>query len=538
MSEHAAHNSHESPNAFIERCLSLGLAVWPCDVGRVLLDQVRADEGALPWLRSKRLCPLVEHAARGAAQEDGPQPIEVFEGCSFVPVLRQQGATQRVAFLAMVLCENALQTREFEAICAEAEMSTEDGRRCVGPIVQPAGSDAQRIRTILQWSFDDVSCLQRDAHTLEEFSEKLIQSYEESACFYRLARMINSSFGPYQSLEATCHQIQQILPFAWIAMRFVPETKVPELAGQLIIAGGISCSQEMFNQAAADLLRQWSRGNRKAVLVPRSHALADLAGSEVVVERFMHEDRVVGLLLAGNKGGDDPEIASNELQFLDAAADFLGVYYENLARFEEQRTMLFGTLQALIASIDAKDRYTCGHSERVSLLGAQLALVIGLDEKQIDQIRISGQVHDVGKIGVPEAVLCKPGKLTKEEFELMKRHPVIGFEILKDIPPLAEMLPGVLYHHERWDGRGYPEGLDGELIPLYGRILACADTFDAMSSTRSYRPAMPRERVLQEFDRCSGSQFDPELARRFVTLDFSQYDAMVDKHRATSPFAA
>ena len=538
MSEYSARTTSGLLDAFVERCMSLRLAIWPCDGSRVLFDQVRAADAALPWLRSQRLRPLVEHAGRRALQEEGSEPIELFDGCSLVPVVYTEGATRRVAFLAMTLGELALDTCAFEAVCASADLNSQAGRECVEPLVQPGASDPKQIRTILQWSYDDLFQKQDDTRAMEEFSERLIQSYEESSCMYRLARLINSSFGPFQSLEATCNQIQQIMPFAWIAMRFVPETKVQELAGQLIVSGQLPCSREMFNQCAADLLRQWSHGDDKAVLTPTSHALAELVNSEVVAERFTHDERVVGVLLAGNKGGPDNEISSNEIQFLDASADFLGVFYENLTRFEEQRSMLFGTLQALTATIDAKDRYTCGHSERVSLLGSQIALVIGMDEKQIEQVRIAGQVHDVGKIGVPESVLCKPGKLTVEEFEQMKRHPVIGFEILKDIPPLADMLPGVLYHHERWDGGGYPEGLKGELIPIYGRILACADTFDAMSSTRSYRPAMPRERVLAEFDHCSGTQFDPELARRFVLLNFSQYDAMVEKHRATSTFAA
>ena len=123
----------------------------------------------------------------------------------------------------------------------------------------------------------------------------------------------------------------------------------------------------------------------------------------------------------------------------------------------------------------------------------ELARAIGIEEQEVERIRIAGLVHDVGKIGVPEAVLCKTGKLTDEEYEQIKLHPRIGYNILKGIPKMEDVLDGVLYHHERWDGRGYPDRLAGENIPLYGRILAVADTFDAMSSTRSYRQAMPRD---------------------------------------------
>ena len=126
----------------------------------------------------------------------------------------------------------------------------------------------------------------------------------------------------------------------------------------------------------------------------------------------------------------------------------------------------------------------------------------------------------------------KPGKLTAEEFEQIKQHPLIGYEILKDIPPLSKMLPGVRNHHERWDGGGYPDGLAGEDIPLMARILAVADAFDAMSSTRSYRPALTREKVLEEIVDCGGAQFDPALSEIFVKLDLTKYYEMMEQHRA------
>jgi HD-GYP domain-containing protein (c-di-GMP phosphodiesterase class II) len=141
-------------------------------------------------------------------------------------------------------------------------------------------------------------------------------------------------------------------------------------------------------------------------------------------------------------------------------------------------------------------------------------------------------VHDVGKIGVPEAVLCKAGKLTDEEFAAIKKHPEIGHRILRDIPQMEDELDGVLHHHERYDGRGYPYGLKGDRIPLSGRIIAIADTFDAMSSTRSYRSAMPRATVLAELQRSAGTQLDPALVPLFVKLDLGTYDRMVSEHAA------
>jgi putative two-component system response regulator len=143
----------------------------------------------------------------------------------------------------------------------------------------------------------------------------------------------------------------------------------------------------------------------------------------------------------------------------------------------------------------------------------------GFDREQVENIYLAGLLHDIGKIGVPEAVLCKPGKLSTDEFTTMKRHPVIGANILSNIRQIQSVIPGVLYHHERIDGRGYPEGLAGDDLPLEGRIVGLADSFDAMTSSRTYRQAMPLEYVVAEVMRCSGTQFDPILVDHLLSLD-------------------
>ena len=220
---------------------------------------------------------------------------------------------------------------------------------------------------------------------------------------------------------------------------------------------------------------------------------------------------------------------------MESISGMLGAALENAELYHRQKLTFLGTIKALSAAIDAKDQYTRGHSERVAMLSAMLAERVGYSSEEAERIRISGLVHDVGKIGVPEVVLCKPSRLTDDEFEMIKRHPTIGFEIIKDIPDLQDILPGVLHHHERWDGKGYPAQLSGEGIPHMARIMALADTFDAMSSNRAYRSGMPRDKVFAEFRKCAGSQFDPDLVEPFLALDFSIFDEMVAHHKAQSP---
>jgi putative nucleotidyltransferase with HDIG domain len=161
------------------------------------------------------------------------------------------------------------------------------------------------------------------------------------------------------------------------------------------------------------------------------------------------------------------------------------------------------------------DRYTAGHSERVARYAVALARWLGLPEDQIEIVRHSALMHDIGKIGCVMN-LNKPGKLTQDEYEIFKKHPAYGREILDPIKFLQPVIPGVHLHHERWDGRGYPLGLQGNGIPLIARIISVADTYDAMTSDRAYRRALPHEVTVSEIVRCSGTQFDPEVAGAFM----------------------
>ena len=169
-------------------------------------------------------------------------------------------------------------------------------------------------------------------------------------------------------------------------------------------------------------------------------------------------------------------------------------------------------VQALAASVDAKDRYTHGHSSRVATYSREIARRAGFSEAEQDGIYMMGLLHDVGKIGIQDAIINKKGRLTDEEFAEIKTHPVVGAKILEKITDLPDLAVGARWHHERFDGGGYPDGLAGEQIPEVARIIAVADTYDAMTSNRSYRDLLPQEHVRAEIERCKGSQFDPRFA--------------------------
>ena len=182
------------------------------------------------------------------------------------------------------------------------------------------------------------------------------------------------------------------------------------------------------------------------------------------------------------------------------------------------------SIEMLRYTVEAKDPYTRGHSERVSDYSVLLGEKLGLSEEELHTLKIGGLFHDIGKIGVPDTDLSKPGKLTDEEFEEIKKHPSIGAEILSNATIFADIIPIVKYHHERYDGKGYPDGLAGLSIPYLARIAAIADTYDAMRSKRPYRDALPLDIVKEEFRKNAGTQFDPSLVPVFLEIIETEYD--------------
>jgi putative nucleotidyltransferase with HDIG domain len=221
------------------------------------------------------------------------------------------------------------------------------------------------------------------------------------------------------------------------------------------------------------------------------------------------------------------EFDTVDSKLLNSIASESAIYLENALLYDDVHGLMMGLLHSLVNAVDAKDTYTCGHSERVALLSRTLAERANLGENFVERVYMAGLLHDVGKIGVPEAVLQKTGRLTPEEFEQIKKHPEIGARILRDIRQIDDIIPGVLHHHERYDGRGYPAGLAGEDIPLMGRVICLADCFDAMTSSRTYRKALALEVALTEIRRCAGTQFDPELTDVFLRIGADAFREMV-----------
>lgn len=204
-----------------------------------------------------------------------------------------------------------------------------------------------------------------------------------------------------------------------------------------------------------------------------------------------------------------------EMSLLISVAEQVALVISNSDLYRDLESFVINVGKSLVYAIEAKDTYTRGHSERVNRYCMLMADYIDMDEQQKNALNWSSVLHDVGKIGIPESILNKPGKLNDDEYEIIKAHPLKGYTILRPLNQLEASLPGILYHHERYDGRGYPRGLKGEEIPLNARIIAIADTFDAISSTRAYRSAKPGKEALEIVNSVAGSQLDADLVKVF-----------------------
>lgn len=554
-------NSGQAIGALRQRCAALGVPTWRCDNSGMILSEPQ-DSGPVGLLwGSGAFTRLVSATAAQWGRAETPEIVGVFPGAWAIPLPEQRRRARSGCVLALALSEEGLGSEFFASACIGAALDVHAVRRTLLPRARYTLQSAASLRDAILWMGQDLSQMQDCDHTAAGFTRQLSDAFETIDLLYALGRSMNDLTQPAHFVENLATRLRSTLSFGWVAGWFKgtspvarlhlpdeavlptgalaaiigPDNSAPDLSGRTIMSGTCPFAGA-FDRALPAMLAGLRPDSRSLILTELNGApIPPIPGAgQILAHPVFRASKPVGFMLAGDKFGDDPQVSSYDIQLIEAAAGYVGAFLDNAALYSQQKALSLGVLESLTAAIDAKDRYTCGHSQRVAHMSWQLALASGMSSEQAERIRIAGLVHDVGKIGVPEAVLCKTGRLTEEEFDAIKKHPEIGHRILKDLPLLEDILPGVLYHHERWDGRGYPHHIRAEAIPPMARIIALADTFDAMSSTRSYRAAMARPAVLAEIQRCAGAQFDPALAKLFVTLDISEYDRMVAQHSIQS----
>jgi putative nucleotidyltransferase with HDIG domain len=237
-------------------------------------------------------------------------------------------------------------------------------------------------------------------------------------------------------------------------------------------------------------------------------------GKNLIASPLAMHQKVFGVICINDREGRS--FSRDDLKLLTALAAQAAIAIENVELYANLRRDYLNAIKALAAAVDAKDHYTHGHSNKVMTYSALIAQELKLSDKDVEKIKYGALLHDIGKIGISEAVLNKPAKLTPKEFDTIAMHPILGVSIVQNIESLKELIPIILYHHERYSGGGYPEGISGNGIPLGARIVGVADSWDVMTSDRAYRKALPMDVALAELKKCAGTQFDPEVVQALL----------------------
>ncbi len=515
-----------SVDPLIERCHDMGTPVWRFDADGRLVEGP-AVAGLLGiWLRSAHITELITAKVREWDADPEPGFTVLFPGCWLMPIAETRRRRTVGYFVAVAIGSEIVESPEFQRACVSACIDEASAQRALLDNASMTRGESRRTLSMLRWMHADLVAYAKGQTALETFTTQLSDAYETIHTVYEIGRSMSGLDEPDRFVELVIDRVQKTLEFGWVAVLITP--KDSEEPPQLFLAGDPGCGTDELRASIVAVDRDDQSDN--CTISPLRPEDPTSIGPQIVTQSVGRTGMASGLMAAGSKGGIDPQVSSYETLLLEAAGGYLTAFLENVELYDDQRKTFMGTIQAMTAAIDAKDRYTRGHSERVAYVSAELARASGLDEALCERIHVAGLVHDVGKIGVAESVLCKPGRLTDDEFAQIREHPEIGQRILAGIPALKDILPGVMHHHERIDGKGYPHGLAGDDIPLMARIIGVADTFDAMSSNRSYRPAMNRDEVLAEMRRSAGTQLDASLVDVFMMLDLSEYDRLVREH--------
>lgn len=371
-----------------------------------------------------------------------------------------------------------------------------------------------------------VAGLIQDSLTVQQESEKLVEELSESFEMVHLYSLIQRQVKTLHFSSSKMHHLLEELQAAMRSdLAFALFSEQPEYS--TVVNGNTPTAN---GQSHEGFVRELVRGipadgafsDRGYFVVNNSREINAFRALHPRAYRFLavpirHAETVIGYM--GMVSFNMQEIfRRGEMRMLMAMGEQVDLVISNTNLFRNLESFLVNLVRSFVQAIEAKDTYTRGHSERVNELSLLMADEIGLDAESRKTLDWASILHDVGKIGIPESILNKPGKLDDEEYNTIKGHPEKGYQILKHIDQLDKALPGILHHHERYDGRGYPQGLAGEDISLAGRIIAIADTFDAISSSRAYRAAKSQEKALVIVREVAGSQLDPDLVKVFETV--------------------
>jgi len=377
-------------------------------------------------------------------------------------------------------------------------------------------------------------------------AEQLRNAQERLAAVYKANQIISSEQDLKKVFRAVMDQIFSLMP-AHNGVILLRDEKTGELVTEYVKSRSgnaeVVISSQIVSQAA-------ERGEAILTLdaaddsrFERGMSIITQNISSAMCAPLMHQDESLGVLYVDTRGTTNA-FEQGDVELLVGVAGPAAIAIKNAQYVNELERAYEDTLKALSNAVELRDHYTVGHTWRVTNFAIEIAKALGWNEERLQSVERGGLLHDVGKIGVDNAILSKPGRLTDEEYEKMKVHPERGAQLMRDIKLLRPIVPYCLYHHERYDGRGYPYGLKGEEIPIEGRLTAVADTFDAMTSHRPYRRGLDPEVAIAEIEGGKGTQFDPVCADALIgcyregKLDRIFQDFMKSEKSIACPFCS
>ncbi len=429
-------------------------------------------------------------------------------------------AHPEIVITGYVFSSRNVHPAELQLAAMEANRSESSAEQWLNavPVCEP-----RLLRRLLECGFKQLQQREREAVLqveLDALSQQIDYTYEEISLLHRLTQNLHLSRPSEELADLSVRGLYPLIECSGVgicvenadhSMLFLAQGRLP------------------FDQMGfARLLARFDQHNWSKPLV-KNKLQNTLLGEDfpglknVVIVPIGDPQHRRGWIVAANLRGGR-EFGTVEANLISSIATILGTHIRNIELYDEHDELLVGFVRSLVSTLDAKDPYTRGHSERVALLARRLGQQIGLETSDLEDIYLSGLLHDIGKVGVDDRILAKPGQLTEEEFHQIQQHPMIGYQILCQLRNLAQILPGVRHHHEAFNGKGYPDKLKGEGIPLMARIIAVADSYDAMVSDRPYRKGMPIERLEEIFRRGAGEQWDPRVIDAYFQSrdDFSQ----------------
>ncbi len=445
-------------------------------------------------------------------------------GCSIigVPVYKRRRLVG-----AAVACFPTTQMQDEESMARMCDRLRLDRKvmseLAVGACRREAGS-CQYLLPVLDWLVQDQRALDVAEGELATLSTNLANTYEELSLAYAISGSMRVTQKPHEFLQRVCDELLEVVSLAG-ATAVVYKRDESDEEEIVVTAGDVGLDESQVKLlVSGELAPHFAKNTRTRVdnnFVPPSDGRFGKHIRNLVAVPMVAEDSHIGMLVGINKLTG--EFDSVDTKLIGSIVSQAAVFLANHRLYADLQDLLMGVLHALTASIDAKDPYTCGHSHRVARIAKRLAEESKFSPEKAEQVYLAGLLHDIGKIGVPERILCKAGRLTDQEYDIMRRHSLLGAKILGGIRRLKDMIVAIRTHHERPDGMGYPGGMAGNEVPIEGLIIGLADAFDSMTSDRTYRQALSLEDVIIEIKRHTGTQFDPALVRTLLSIDLEAF---------------